>query len=60
MQTFYSLKKLKQLHVCQIQQQKKISQRDTDMLQLTSNQMACSDRLFWANCILLVLPQAYK
>ena len=40
MQTFYSLKKLKQLHVCQIQQEKKINQRDTDMLQLTSNQMA--------------------
>ena len=48
MQTFYSVKKLKQLRVCQIQQQKKINQRDSEkirsvMLQLTSNQMACSD-----------------
>ena len=30
------------------------------MLQLTSNQMACSDRLFRDNCILLVLLQANK
>ena len=30
------------------------------MLQLTSNQMACSDRLFSGNCILLVLLQANK
>ena len=30
MQTFYSIKKLKQLHVYQIQQQKKINQRDTE------------------------------
>ena len=58
-------KKLKQLHVCQIQQWKKINQRDTEwigsvMLQFASNQMAFSDRLFWDNCLLLVLPQANK
>ena len=29
-ETFYSVKELKQLHVCQIQQQKKINQRDTE------------------------------
>ena len=41
---------------------KLIWQRDTwvNRLQLTSDQMACSDRLFWVNCILLVLPQAIK
>ena len=30
MQTFYLIKKLKQLYVCQIQQQKKIDQSDTE------------------------------
>ena len=30
MQPFYSIKKLKQLYVCQIQQQKKINQCDTE------------------------------